>query len=160
MYNKTLACYFCEKLFRHRIQQHIKNVHENEMMVAEALAKTSKSERENKMKKIKNLGAFKYNIKVIEAGHGNLIVARRPTKKTCMPNTSYHVFIATGSFIKKELSRHARKCPLNLRKGEKQTEVISRSKHLLAGGIASFSACGAQIPKELQFSSFPKHENR
>lgn len=156
MYDKTLACYFCEKLLKHRIQKHIENVHGNEMMVAEAVAKTSKTERENKMKKIKNLGAFKYNIKVIKAGHGNVIVARRPTKKTLEAKHFLPCIHCYGFFYKKELWRHSRKCPHNMRKGEKQTEVISRSKHLLAGGISTYASCDAQIPKELQETVFQK----
>jgi hypothetical protein len=103
MYDKTLACYFCEKLFKHRIQKHIKNVHGNEMMVAEAVTKISKTERENKMKKIKNLGSFKYNINVIKAGHGNVIVARRPTKKTLEAKHFLPCIHCYGFFISKFL---------------------------------------------------------
>ena len=156
MYDKKLACCFCGKLLKHRIQKHIEKAHANEIMVGEAIAKTSKAERDNTMKKIKNLGAFKYNIKVIKAGHGSLIVARRPGKKTLEAKNFLPCIHCYEFFYKKEPWRHSRKCPLNLRKGEKQTEVISRSKHLLAGGITPFSSYEADIPKELQETVFQK----
>ncbi|KAL5021120.1 hypothetical protein ScPMuIL_000275 [Solemya velum] len=157
LYDKALACYFCEKVLHHRIQKHLKHCHKNENIVAEALAKSSKTERDNKMKKIKNLGAFKYNLKVIASGRGNLIVARRPSKKTLTVEQFLPCLYCYGFFYKKELWRHTRSCPLKTNKSEKQQQVISRSKLLLLGGLTSCSVSNKQhIPIELQETVFRK----
>lgn len=116
-----------------------------------------KTERDNKMKKIKNLGAFKYNLKVIAAQKGNLIVARRPSKKTFSAKHFLPCLHCYGFYCKKELWRHTKKCPLNTNKSCDQHQVISRSQLLLSGGLSSCSFSNeVSIPTELQETVFTK----
>lgn len=64
----------------------------------------------------KNLGAFKYSMKVISEGKGNLIVARRSTKNTLDAKHSLPCIHCYRFYYKQELWRHCKKFPLTMKK--------------------------------------------
>lgn len=155
-YNKLLACYYCEKTFRHRIKRHLECKHYNERMVAEALAKTSKVEIKKAINRIKNLGNYKYNINVINKGSGSLIVSRRPNKVDLKASDYLPCVYCFGFCYKKELWRHARTCPWNKNQTKNQAGIIARSRLLLAGSLEPKESSEAHMPQELSNTVFTK----
>ncbi|CAG2217889.1 unnamed protein product [Mytilus edulis] len=136
-FNKLLACYFCGKVFRHRIKKHLESCHSKETMVASAYSKTNKIERRKLFDRIKNFGSFKYNVKILAEGQGNLIVCRRPSKETLNS-----------------------KCAFNKNKNKSQLQdasIIVRSKLVLAGGLSPYlEGKEIAVPKELEETCFIK----
>ena len=135
IYNKPLSCLFCEKNLRHRIQRHLIACHEDEKDVAEASAACGQK-RKNLFNKIKNMGNFNHNVKVLTSKEGELHVVRRPSKtrnSKYLPCIHCYGFYRTG-----ELWHHCKECPLNTTTfGQKQTGTIARAKLLLQGGLLS-----------------------
>ena len=78
-YAKVDYCLFCERCFRSKISVHYIGVHTDEEVVRKALKHPIGSmARKRSLLLLQNRGNFMHNSKVIEAGEGELIVARRP----------------------------------------------------------------------------------
>jgi len=75
-YDRLSCCFYCKKILKRKMLRHLTNVHANEAEVAEALACKDKQRRILGIARLTNLGNFNHNCKVIEAGKGDLIVAR------------------------------------------------------------------------------------
>ena len=90
----------------------------------------------NLFARIKNMGKFNHNVKVVASGEGEMIVCRRPGKTlTSEYLPCIHCF---GFYRSIELWRHCQKCPFNTSThGQKQSGTIARAKLLLQGGILS-----------------------
>ncbi|XP_076107660.1 uncharacterized protein LOC143075943 isoform X3 [Mytilus galloprovincialis] len=159
-YNKLLACYFCGKVFRHRIKKHLESCHSKETMVASACSKTNKIERRKLFDRIKNFGSFKYNVKILAEGQGNLIVCRRPSKETLNSVDFLPCLYCYGFYGRKELWRHTKKCAFNKNKNKSQLQdasIIARSKLVLAGGLSPYlEEKEVAVPKELEETCFIK----
>ncbi|VDI77991.1 Hypothetical predicted protein [Mytilus galloprovincialis] len=159
-YNKLLACYFCGKVFRHRIKKHLESCHSKETMVASACSKTNKIERRKLFDRIKNFGSFKYNVKILAEGQGNLIVCRRPSKETLNSVDFLPCLYCYGFYGRKELWRHTKKCAFNKNKNKSQLQdasIIARSKLVLAGGLSPYlEEKEIAVPKELEETCFIK----
>ena len=61
------------KKMHHRIQRHLITCHEEEKDVAEASA-AGGEKRKNLFARIKNMGNFNHNVKVVNSGEGETIV--------------------------------------------------------------------------------------
>lgn len=108
VYDKRQACLFCGETFS-KLSSHLENKHSDEKEVAEVLAKKKGEPRKLGWMKLRNLGNFHHNIKVLEEGRGNLIVDRRPKKNedssNFMPCPS-----CLGFFKSTELWKHRKSC--------------------------------------------------
>ena len=155
-----MACYFCGKVFRHRIKKHLESCHSKETMVASACSKTNKIERRKLFDRIKNFGSFKYNVKILAEGQGNLIVCRRPSKETLNSVDFLPCLYCYGFYGRKELWRHTKKCAFNKNKNKSQLQdasIIARSKLVLAGGLSPYlEEKEVAVPKELEETCFIK----
>ena len=83
-FDKMLVCYYCTKHLRYRIGNHLKSCHSSEEEVKEAFSKVDERERKHCIEKIKNMGNFNHNMKLLKEGKGELIVARRSANKLCV----------------------------------------------------------------------------
>ena len=135
-FDKLLACYYCEKILKYRIGNHLVCCHANEEEVQD-IFKCSKQDTKAKrqaIEKIKHMGNFNHNIKVLKNGKGELIVARRSRKdsnvKDYLPCTH-----CLGFFRSCELFRHNKSCSFNKKKDQSHDRVIVKGRMLLAGAL-------------------------
>jgi hypothetical protein len=135
VYNKKLACYYCGKLYNHRIWQHIEAVHDDEADVCKAAAMKGK-EKDEAVAMLKNMGNYKYNIAVLSEEKGQIIVSRR-SKESGNAGDYLPCIHCVGFFKVRDLWRHSKVCKLNKEKDDdkKQTSILVRSVMLLAGGL-------------------------
>ena len=107
VHDKVHSCYFCQKLVTN-IWRHYQYVHKSEARVQKADSLTGAS-RADEIDKLRLLGDYYHNIKVISEKTGQLIVVRRPCA-----DTTYNDFLPCrycfGFFYRKELWRHCDKC--------------------------------------------------
>lgn len=88
--------------------------------------------------KLKNLGNFKYTIKVLrEQSRDLIIVCRIPSKETMTSLDYLPCIYCYGFSSKEELWRHTGKCSSKNTKLKDQQGIIARFRFLLAGGIDS-----------------------
>ena len=131
-YSKKQACYYCNKLVS-KPSKHLPAHHGNESEVMEMLALPLGSKvRRLKCKLLTNYGNFNHNKKVMERGHGSLIVSKRPSRPVSL-HQWYPCPHCLGYINRQELWRHAGSC-LFKEPGQNLTsvEMIERSKALLA----------------------------
>jgi len=109
VWDKKLACYFCGKLLKSKISEHMARVHCNEADVARILAKPAGSaERKLGWEKLKNLGNFNHNVETLRAGNGEVIVRRRATKGS--PDEFLPCEFCYGFFRCHLLWKHVKHC--------------------------------------------------
>ena len=110
-FDKRQSCYYCGKLHS-KISQHYVVCHPTEQLVAEILKYPPGMSKNELMEKLRHLGNYHHNLKVIEENSGSLIVVRRPTHKV-----SYSDFLpcvhCLGFFKKIELYKHTPNCKFN-----------------------------------------------
>ncbi|KAL3854014.1 hypothetical protein ACJMK2_013298 [Sinanodonta woodiana] len=136
IYDKVLACLYCGKLLKHKIVEHLNAKHCNETEVAKALAKSGKL-RAHAIEKIKHMGNYKHNIKVINLQNGNLIVAKRSAT-----DQNYDQYLpciyCLGFFKKGDLWKHGRSCKFKCPNATgNETSMQARSKLLLSSTVES-----------------------
>lgn len=76
IHDKQHACYFCQKLVTN-IWRHYETVHKSEARVQKIHSITGES-RVDEIDKLRLLGDYYHNIKVISQKAGELVVVRRP----------------------------------------------------------------------------------
>lgn len=107
---------FCGKLLTHRITEHWQHVHEEELQVGQ-ICSASGRRKNILVTRLRNLGNFKHNIKVLQGGGDRIIPVRRKNSSErlvdFLPCVSCY-----GFYHSKELWRHASKCPLKSNKQE------------------------------------------
>ena len=143
VYDKTLACFICNKTFRHRITEHLRRDHLNNNEVKEVFMQTGVEKSKN-IDRLKHLGNYRHNVRVIEKGEGEIIVARRsPTP------TDYKEYLpcihCLGFFKTKDLWRHSRECP------QKTTDKSERS--LVTSSRLFLSASVSTAPINIKLES-------
>jgi len=79
-YDKVYFCLYCDEP-RGRIKPHLESQHSGEPDVVEMMAKINKSEKNQCLTKIRNLGNHKHNCDVLQKGQGAIVVVYRPTDK-------------------------------------------------------------------------------
>ena len=141
-YDKKQACYFCNKLYG-KIARHLEDCHSSEECVAIALSFNKKSKsRSRAMEKIKLMGNYHHNAKVLSCGKGELIVCKRPKVGDTADAKDFLPCPHCLGFLKKtELWRHARTCHFNEKTAKikeegldsetKSRNIISESTMLL-----------------------------
>ena len=111
IWDKQLACYFCGKLLKNKISEHLIRVHSDETDVAQVMAKPVGSvERKVGWEKLKNLGNFNHNVQTLSVGSGQVIVRRRCTSED--PGDFIPCEFCYGFFRCRVLWKHVRKCAL------------------------------------------------
>ena len=108
-YDKRQACYYCEKLYskiaRHYVQQHER---EREVRIALSFHKGSPN-RKKQLEKLRLLGNYHHNLRVLQSKQGELIVSRRPsTSKRCNPNDFLPCSHCLGFIRRQELWKHVK----------------------------------------------------
>lgn len=134
-YDKKLACFFCSKIYRHRIVEHLVGQHSKEQQVSEALMQTG-IRRKISFESIKNLGNFKHNSEVLVAGEGELIVVRRPKSANVKYDDYVPCIYCYGFYKANELWRHCKYCNHQDKdKNECETLVVTKARMMLAGSV-------------------------
>jgi len=110
-YDRKHACLFCGEL-KAKISRHLEKRHSDEVEVIRVLKLTDKAKRQKEFERMRLKGNFSFNIKVLQRGHGELIVARRPRMKRNAEE--YIPCIHCFAFIyENEMWRHSKQCPFN-----------------------------------------------
>ena len=111
LYDKKQACFYCSKLYP-KIARHYTTVHVNEKEVIKGLAYPKKSkERKKQLEKLRLMGNYHHNLKVLETRVGDLIVVRRPTEEETLSPEDFLPCSFCLAFIRRnELWRHCKTC--------------------------------------------------
>ena len=133
-YDKRQACYYCKKLYL-KIARHYKQQHEREREVRIALSfPKGSSNRKKQLEKLRLLGNYHHNLRVLQSKKGELIVSRRPsTSNRCNPNDFLPCSYCLGFIRRQELWKHVKSCkfkPENI-ETPKYQKVQEKSKLLL-----------------------------
>ncbi|XP_021356135.1 uncharacterized protein LOC110452122 [Mizuhopecten yessoensis] len=142
IYDKRQACYYCGQLFA-KISEHLENKHKDQMEVARIIAMIKGSkDRTLAWKKIRNMGNFQHNVSIMSTrdqddDNMQLIVDRRPKNVKNLEDFLPCSF-CLGFFLKGDLWRHSKTCPLKMQGSEeqKETRVQLSSKLLLESSMA------------------------
>ncbi|KAL4234518.1 hypothetical protein ACF0H5_006161 [Mactra antiquata] len=107
-WDKRHMCVYCKKTYPGKLPRHFESMHKNELAVQRALAydKGSKN-RKRAWKEITNQGDFENNLKVYEAGVGEIIPCKRPrivTKGTQFVQCKE----CKGTYMRSSLWRHVK----------------------------------------------------
>ncbi|CAL4201707.1 unnamed protein product, partial [Meganyctiphanes norvegica] len=142
-YDKQNSCFYCFKLFK-KITKHLLDRHSKEKEVSEIQdMPVNSSERKKAWDYLRNYGNFNYNVKILKAGNGYIIVARR--SRNCNSYKDYiPCYYCYGFFHKKEMYKHCNHC--------KFQGVISHKNHVKSGRVMLASFVCHRKYKEL-------HEN-
>ena len=141
-YDKRQACYYCKKLYS-KIARHYKQQHEREREVRIALSfNKGSSNRKKQLEKLRLLGNYHHNLRVLQSKKGELIVSRRPsTSNRCNPNDFLPCSYCLGFIRRQELWKHVKSCkfkPENI-ETPKYQKVQEKSKLLLYPAISTDS---------------------
>jgi len=140
VYDKQLACFFCPKLLKNKMKRHLMTVHQLEPEVATILALSSKSEQNVEISRLTNRGNFNHNARVLEAGAGMIIVARRSLTR-CNVEDYLPCVHCLKMFVSGELGRHSEGCKFSKRANANsdvtqdvaRKRILGLSRMLLAG---------------------------
>ncbi|XP_077429564.1 uncharacterized protein LOC144056525 [Vanacampus margaritifer] len=103
-------CFVCGKP-QSRLTRHLK-VHMSHPEVAYAFYLPDHSqERKTLFEKMRNRGNFQHNTAILQGENGQLKVKRRP-KSTAVAGNFVHCMHCQGLYVRKDLWRHVRRCPL------------------------------------------------
>ena len=133
-YDKRQACFYCEKLYskiaRHYVQQHKR---EREVRIALSFHKGSPN-RKKQLEKLRLLGNYHHNLRVLRSKQGELIVSRRPSiSNRCNPNDFLPCSHCLGFIRRQELWKHVKSCKFKPESTEtpKYQKVQEKSKLLV-----------------------------
>lgn len=151
--DKKQACYYCHKTLL-KIGRHLQECHKKEMEVQKIAAL---KERKNptyltELEKLKCLGNFNHNIKVLATDQPSchLIVAKRPTKLRLARDFTPcpHCY---GFYVVDELWRHILRCPVYIEASERgitennRSSVIASSRLVLEGAVLQSRGVGRRF---------------
>ena len=136
-YDKELCCYFCQRMFKHKIKRHLVSVHKNEPEVVSILSK-SKSDQKLLFSSLVHRGNFNHNVQVLELGTGLLIVGRRP-KTPAKVDDYLPCIYCLAFYLGKDLHAHTSVCQHNSDVGDKSKNenknILGKARMLLAGAL-------------------------
>ena len=101
-------CFVCGKAQK-KISRHLKT-HKTHAEIVHAFSTTDSKERKRLIEKFRNKGNFLHNQDVLQSGEGQLKVKRK-CKSDNNTGKFIHCMYCQGMFLRKELWRHARRCP-------------------------------------------------
>lgn len=151
VYDKKNSCYYCSKEYP-KIARHLQHVHGKQSEVAEALGfKKGRLERKKQLEKLRLMGNFLHNMKVLEIQDGELKVFRRPTAENRGDPNDYLPCKYCHGFVKKQdLWRHAKTCQFCT-----DEESMTKNKNLKYAGRLLLAAnkfpkgCSKQLSEEV-----------
>jgi hypothetical protein len=113
-YDRRHACYFCGSLDS-KVSRHWGKAHKDEVEVARIQAISDKVLKDKEHERLRHMGDFSHNIKVLQKGEGSLIVSRRPTE--ARNAEEYLPCLYCLAFMHQdECWRHTRSCIFNTNK--------------------------------------------
>lgn len=130
--NRALPCPIC-KVICFQLPRHLERAHIDDERVKTALEHGSMSPQ---MRKLINTGIFKYNVEVLQAGEGNLIVARGSSLRKKVEDyvpCKYCLLM----FVKEEVYRHSNRCILKETPSTNDRCVVSDGLALLDGAVSN-----------------------
>lgn len=144
-YDKLVACFFCEKLFKGKIRRHLEGRHRDEAEVTRVMMLTSEEERSKGFSALGKRGNFKHNSKVFSANKGSLIVSRRPSKQSHSAEDYLPCKRCYALFLKGDLWRHTARCQVKTSENDSSSEdtkkprisVTAASRMVLEGAMKS-----------------------
>ena len=136
--DKKLICFVCKKKVLW-LARHLSRCHSKNFLVAQVLAKSGK-ERQIGWKRLKNLGSFKHNVRVLRKQKGEMIVIRRSAGKhdasAYLPCSKCY-----GFFYKYEIWRHVCPCEDKLssdsvnQQPTTSKDVVDSARNMLEGAV-------------------------
>lgn len=128
-------CYICGKP-QSKLARHLKT-HTGELEVVQAFSfPVHSKERKEMLQKLRNKGNFQHNIDVLQCGEGDLKIKRAPKRK-CDAKNFVHCIHCKGMFVRRDLWRHLKRCPL--KPADSETEGRRRVLGLVSIADSSFS---------------------
>jgi len=152
VHDKQHACYFCQKLITN-IWRHYEIVHKSEARVQKILSLTGDPDsRMYEIDKLRLLGDYYHNIKVLSQKTGQLVVVRRPNA-----DISHSDFLPCrfcfGFFYRKELWRHCDKCKFRDTEVPAAKSCQKDAALLLTPYVYSTSRLSAEVQQVLSIMS-------
>ncbi|XP_059184722.1 uncharacterized protein LOC131967990 [Centropristis striata] len=134
-------CYICGQP-QSKISRHLKTHTTHAEVVHVFSLPYHSKERKILLEKMRNKGNFRHNTAVLQGGTGPLKVKRKPKAKA-VAGKFVHCMYCQGMYLRKELWRHARRCPCKPEDGDLEKEP-GRTK-VLGLAVAQESASCHQI---------------
>lgn len=140
LYDKRSCCFICHSICL-KMARHLELKHANEPAVAKLLAmKKKSSQRRNGFIKLIRTGNFYYNMEVLAAKRGQLMLCRRPhLKQKCKYTDFGPCPHCLGFMAKSHLVRHAKSC-------------FSRTSHLTESQSKNIRTESASIVTSILFN--------
>ena len=132
IYDKRQSCYYCRKIVC-KVARHYQTVHAKEKEVAKALKfRKNSNDRKKELERLRLLGNYQHNLRVLETKCGQLIVVRRPSKSEEINGKDFlpcsHCF---GFLRKSELWRHNKCCPFKNKETDGGGDNIQQKSKML-----------------------------
>ena len=131
IYDKKQVCYYCSK-FVSRIERHYQQKHRSEREVTIALSFNKGSPSHKKyLEKLRLLGNYHHNFKVLETGKGELIVFRCPSSSEGYnPGNFLPCTHCLGFIRRQELWKYVKSCTFKPKRREssKYQKVQEKAK--------------------------------
>ena len=129
-YDSVNSCWYCQKKIKQKMKRHLETVHACEERVKAASTGT-KGEQQAKFQKLLNEGNFEHNMRVLEAGHGELLLRRRPSR-TGIPISSFLPCPSCKAFmLKDDLYKHGEKCSERSASGRPVRTIVTEAECML-----------------------------
>jgi len=111
VHDKRHACYYCDMLVTN-IGRHYQEIHSDEKEVTQLCQATNKKEKQIQLSKLRLLGDYHHNVKVIQMKRGLMILVRRPSHGHTPDVGDYLPCTHCLGFLhRKDLWRHVKHCP-------------------------------------------------
>lgn len=111
MHDKRHACYYCDMLVTN-IGRHYQEIHSAEAEVKQLCQTGNKKEKQFQLAKLRLLGDYHHNLKVIQTQKGLMILVRRPSHGHTPDVGDYlPCTLCLGFLHRKDLWRHIKHCP-------------------------------------------------
>lgn len=154
-YGKVQYCIYCSVKGKNyngftNLSKHILKYHEDESQVSKILEIPKRSpERKLLLEKVRNLGNYEHNMRVLRENKGEIIPWR------CPPNpVSFKKYVpckcCKGFFQKKDLWRHLRACPFNKNSDQPSRGCAKEASMLLPSSCEASSAVLENVFMKMQ----------
>ena len=77
-YDKKSYCYFCE-MSQLKLARHLRTVHKCEEEVEKYITTNDSASKNQQLMKLRNMGCYEHNLRVIQKRTGEFVVQHRPT---------------------------------------------------------------------------------
>jgi len=114
VHDKRHACYYCDMLVTN-IGRHYQEIHSAEAEVKQLCQTGNKKEKQFQLSKLRLLGDYHHNLKVIQTQKGLMILVRRPSHGHTPDVGDYlPCTLCLGFLHRKDLWRHIKHCPCRM----------------------------------------------